>query len=221
MQRLSKRSTVGLVVVVIGFALAGVASFPRQTMPAAAAITQQPLDPPVPGSEIPADPALVQVLVTWLPSVATIPPPAPTGGRDTAFLDCHSGNVNLTVTHGWCFAAPVKLFYNTLDVAFLDPLTGQLFTFDVAQNKLFTAPRRDRVQLELEPPHLAEKHTPNAPNPRVTGKCTNGQDDQGDNQQQDVNDHVRNLGTNANRTDSPVMYTLFTEQAQWWNNLCP
>jgi hypothetical protein len=89
-----------------------------------------------------------------------------------------------------------------------------------------TAPRRqadahDRVQLELEPPHLAEKHSPNVANQRVTGTCTSGQDGQGDNQQQDVDDQVRNLGTNANRTDSPVMHNFFTEQAQWWNNLCP
>jgi hypothetical protein len=221
MQRISKRFSAGLMVVVIGCVLAAAALVPRQTLPAAAALAQQPLAPPVPGSEIPADPAVIQALVTWLPSVATIPPPAPTGGRDTAFLDCHSGKVNLTVTHGWCFASPVKLFFNVVDLVFLDPLTGQLFTFDAAQGKLFTAPRRDHVQLELEPPHLAEKHSSNAHNQRVTGTCTNGQDDQGDNQQQDVDDHVRNLGTNANRTDSPVMHSLFTEQAQWWNNLCP
>jgi hypothetical protein len=221
MQRISKRFTAGLVVVVIGFALAAAASFPRQTTPAAAAVAQQPLAAPVPGSEIPADPAVLQALIQWLPSAVTIPPPAPTGGRDTAFLDCHSGKVNLTVTHGWCFASPVKLFYDALDLTFLDPLTGQLFTYDAAQNKLFTAPRRDHVQLELEPPHLPEKHSGGSSNQRVTGKCTNGQDDQGDNQQQDVNDHVQNQNTNANRTDSPVMHTLFTEQAQWWNNLCP
>jgi hypothetical protein len=221
MLHLSKRFTAGLLVVVIGCALAAAASFPRQTLPAAAAAGELGFAPPDAGSEIPADPDVLRALVTWLPTAATIPPSAATGGRDTEFLDCHSGNVNLTVTHGWCFASPVKLFYNVLDRTFLDPLTGQLFTYDGAQNKLFTAPRKDRVQQELEPPHLTEKHTSKQHNPRVTGKCTKGQDDPNDNQQQDVNDHVKNMGSNATRTDSPVMHTLFTEQAQWWSRLCP
>jgi hypothetical protein len=220
-RRRSKVFSAGLVIVLVGCALVAAASFPRQTMPAAAAPAQLTLALPPPGSEIPADPALLQALVNWLPSVSAIPPPSPTGGRDTELLDCHSGKVNLTVTHGWCFASPVRLFYNVSNITFLDPLTGQLFTFDAVQNKLLTAPRLDRVQQELEPPHLPEKHSAAGPNPRVTGHCTNGQDNQDDNQQQDSDEHVRNSGKNADRSDSPVMQKFFREQAQWWRRLCP
>jgi hypothetical protein len=215
MQRISKRFTAGAIVV-IGCTLAVVASLPRQTMPAAAAAA-----PSTPGSEIPADPELLKAIADWLATVGTIPPSALAGGRDTEFLDCHSGKVNLTVTHGWCFASPVKLFYNVLERTFLDPLTGQLFTYDATQNKLFTATRGDHVQAELEPPHLPEKHFARMPNPPITGQCTNGQIDQDDNEQQDLDDHARNLGNNASRSDSPVMTTLFRDQAQWWRRLCP
>lgn len=82
MERISKRFAAGPVVVLVGCTLAAAASFQPQTMPAAAAAAQPTLVPPLPGGEIPADPALLQAIAKWLPSVGTIPPPTSIGGRD-------------------------------------------------------------------------------------------------------------------------------------------
>jgi hypothetical protein len=205
---------VGLVVVSLGCAVAAIGSFSGQNGLSIAA-AQQKDPPPVPvaaGTEVPADPALLKAIAVWEPTSSGIPIAAPTGGRNTHLLDCHSGRVNFTVTHGWCYASAAKLFFNVTQHTYKDPRTGQLFTYDPLSGKLFAKGRVDDIQQGLEPPSLPEKHAAKAPEP-VSLQCTKGQ-------LQDINKHVQNLGKNADRSDSPIMQALFKEQAQWWQNLC-
>jgi hypothetical protein len=213
-----KSLIVGLVVVLLGCAIVALGSLSAQSGPGIAEAQQQKNAVPTPvppGTEVPADPALLQALSAWVPTASAIRQisPAP-GGRDTELSDCHSGKVNFTVTHGWCYASAVRLFYNVSLDMFKDPRTGQIFTFDVVQSKLFAAGRADDVQQGLEPPTLPEKHAAKSPPETVSMQCTKGQ-------QQDINKHVQNLDKDAKRSDSPIMQALFTEQAQWWQNLCP
>jgi hypothetical protein len=205
---------VGLVVVSLGCAVAAIGSFSGENGLSIAAAQQKNLTPvPVPaGIEVPADPALLKAIAVWEPTKRGIPTSAPTGGRDTHLLDCHSGRVNFTVTHGWCYASAAKLFFNVTQETFKDPRTGQLFTYDKITGKLFAKGRVDDIQQGLEPPSLAEKHAANAPE-TVSQLCTTGQ-------LQDINKHVQNLGKNADRSDSPIMQALFKEQALWWQSLC-
>src|SRR5438105_13931185 len=107
---------VGLVtVVVLGVTVAAGGSFSSLGGPniAAAKKEDHPTPTPIPpGTEVPADPALLQAVAAWVPTIGNIPISATSGGRDTNRLDCHSGKVNFTVTHGWCFAGPTRLFFN-------------------------------------------------------------------------------------------------------------
>jgi hypothetical protein len=203
--------------VIVGCAAAAVGLFSGQDGLSIAAAQQKknPTSTPVPaGIEVPADPALLQTIATWAPTASTIKTSPTSGGRDTELSDCSSGKVNFTVTHGWCYASALRLFYNVTQRTFKDPRTGQLFTFDAVKGRLLAAGRVDDVQQGLEPPTLPEKHAAKNPPETVSMQCTQGQ-------LQDINKHVQNLRKNAARSDSPVMQTLFKEQAQWWQALCP
>jgi hypothetical protein len=210
---------VGLVtVMVLGVVVvAAEESFSGQDGPDIAAAKKKDHVTPTPipsGTEVPADPALLQALAAWVPTIANIPISATNGGRDTNRLDCHSGKVNFTVTHGWCFAGPTRLFFRVTQQTFKDPFTGQLFKFDAVKGKLFATDRVDDVQRDLEPPTLPEKHADRDPPERVSTRCTKAL-------QQDIAKHVQNLGKNADRTDSPIMRALFVDESTFWQKLCP
>ena len=161
--------------------------------------------------EVSVDARLLDALARWWPSDARhIPGRRGRGGRETALEDCHSGNVNFPVTHGWCYVSELKLFYNIDDSNLLDPRTGQLLHYDPVQHKLFVV---DAEVDELPAPRVLFRHAAGPPE-TVSMQCTSQQ-------KADIQQHVQGLRADAARTDSPVMRGFFTNQAQWWEQLCP
>ena len=161
--------------------------------------------------EVSVDATLMDELARWWPSDARhIPGRRGRGGRETALEDCHSGKVNFPVTHGWCYVSELKLFYNIDDSNLLDPRTGQLLHYDPVQHKLLVV---DAEVDELPAPRVLRGHAAGAPEP-VSMQCTAQQ-------QLDIQQHVQGLRTDAARTDSPVMQAFFTDEAHWWEQLCP
>ena len=161
--------------------------------------------------QVRVDATLMDKLARWWPSAARqISAPRGRGGRETAFEDCHSGKVNFAVTHGWCYVSELKLFYNVDDASLLDPRTGQLLHYDPAQHKLVVV---DAEVDEMPAPRVLPRHSAGVPE-TVSMQCTSQQ-------QLEIQQHVDGLRADAARTDSPVMQGFFTNEAQWWEQLCP
>ena len=161
--------------------------------------------------EASADATLMDELARWWPSAARqIPGRRGRGGRETAFEDCQSGKVNFPVTHGWCYVSELKLFYNIDDTSLLDPRTGQLLHYDPVQYKLLVV---DAEVDELPAPRVLLRHSAGPPE-MVSMQCTSQQT-------QEIQQHVQGLRADAARTDSPVMQGFFTDEARWWEQLCP
>jgi hypothetical protein len=169
------------------------------------------LDATVSSQEASVDATLMDALARWWPSAARQIPATHGGrGRESALDDCHSGKVNFPVTHGWCYVSELKLFYNIDDTDLLDPRTGQLLHYDPVQHKLLVV---DAEVDELPAPRVLPRQSASAPE-TVSMQCTAQQ-------KLDIQQHVQGLRADAARTDSPAMQGFFTNEAQWWEQLCP
>jgi hypothetical protein len=160
--------------------------------------------------QLAADPALLHAVATWWSAARNFPAPAAAGTRETALLDCRSGRVNFTVTHGWCYVSQLKLFYNISDRTFIDPRTGLAFRYDPSLDGFFQA-NLEVDELPGAPPVL--RLPPGTTPPPISTHCSAQQS-------QLIAAHIQGLNQNAARTDSPPMRALFTQQAQWWQGLC-
>jgi hypothetical protein len=162
-----------------------------------------------PGPRVGADPAYAGAVADYRRNSDDIgrSPSSGSGGAETAMQDCRSGKVNRALTQDWCYARSLKLYFNATAKTFLDPRTGTLLTVDPTTGAL----EEDPTEPHGAPPVLRPRRgaAPAAVSPQCTAE-----------QRQLIAAHVQGLQQNAARTDSPQMRALFTQQAQWWNDLC-
>ena len=150
-----------------------------------------------------------RALAGWQPPDASNIPSSGQGGSATWFLDCSSGGVNLQATRGWCFAPLLNIFYNVETRVLLHPLTGRIFTVAPGPGQLreITHTNDD----EFEPPTFIGRSA-SPPRP-LSLHCW-------PEEAAVVAQHVQGLQANAARTDSQLMQARFTQEAQWWGQLC-
>jgi len=188
--------------------------FTPSSMPVAGASANSALaqaaPQPIPSGPVVTTPAFAQALLHWKPPDASSVGNSHAGQRETWFNECHSMKVNTTVTLGWCFSHELKLFYNIQTQRLLDPLTGRVFALGPTPGTLVELVAEEDDELGRPPTLTLPKGSTPGP---LDLQCTPSQ-------AAVVQQGAAGLTTNANRTDSPAMASLFSFEADWWSNYC-